>query len=346
RFSGLIKIFPFSMIVSSISWGSDAGMTLRGFVDEPGYVKPIATLMGTLTNSGWVTSARVGESGGWNFGLDVSIAYIGTADHTYTFYYNNHCDSLRDEGYNCIVSDETNDGVVENAPTIFGPNTSEVYYGFFATGDASTSVYPERIDRVRSGDSDVRKWTTIPFPFFHFAYSHSHFKGGLRGLFVPSIDVLGGFYLIGIGLQYDYTRFLPPAFNAKGFNASVAFDINKWHLSYKPDGDVTGELLLDGLTTYTSLVTGWRFGKAELILDFGYETSSFDAGGTMTDNEPDAGQDPLIEPNVSVDGRNGFRVGLSVAMHLGSWQPVVGQSLGAQWGTTVNLIQFGKEGEK
>lgn len=322
----------------SISFaGADIAGTMRGFEDRPGYVQPIATLFGTLQNAGWVTSARVGNSFGWSFALGIPVAYIGTEDHTYDYTYNTGCAELRAAGRACDPSYDTH--TVKGASTIWGPDMPAVSYQRWVA-DPSNGIVQVNQGSIPGGNADVRELTTVPFLTPRIGFSAKHFRGVLGGMFLPKISVLGGFSQWGLGAQYDYTSFLSPAVASMGFNFGVAGNLSSWSLSYAPQKDVTGTLTLDGFVTQIGLVGGYRFGEAEVFMEMGYESSSFSSSGDMVEIST---QDP-ITPKVDVDGRNGFRMSLNVAMHLGTWQPVVGQNFGAQWGTTANIIQFGKEG--
>ncbi len=330
-----------TILPSSAFAAADIAGTMRGFEDRPGYVQPIATLFGTLQNSGWVSSARVGKSFGWTFSLGVPVAYIGTADHAYDYTYNTGCAELRAAGRMCDPSFDSH--TIAGASTIWGPDMAPVsYQRYVADASSPTGVVQVTQGNIPDGNSDVREVTTLPFLTPRIAFSANNFRGVLAGMFIPKVNVLSGFSQWGLGVQYDYTRFLPPAVAAKDFNLGVAGNFSKWHIGYAPQKEVSGQLNLDGLVTQVSLVGGYRFGVAEVFTELGYETSSFKSSGNMVEintNDP-------ITPKVDVDGRNGFRMSLNVAMHLGTWQPVVGQTFGAQWGTTANILQFGKEGQQ
>jgi hypothetical protein len=188
----------------------------------------------------------------------------------------------------------------------------------------------------------LRSVVNVPFLAPQFGFSSHNFKGTLRGIFVPIPKV--SIYSFGLGLQYDPSRFIP-GMEQNGFNTSLGFSVSKWHVGYTPGEEFDGELGVDGLAMQPTLVAGWRSGILEIFTEIGYEMSSFESSGTLTDNGADvAAEDRLIKPQVSVDGRNGFRMSLNVALHMGTWHPVLGQSYGAQLGTVANLISFGKEG--
>jgi len=339
-----------TVAIGSLASASALKETLKSFEDHAGYVQPLATTLGTMQNTGWAHSARVGQSTGWTFALNIPLAYIGTDDHTYTMPYDNGCAVLIAQGKICQpVAGSPFDGTVENAPTIWGGVSNAAYSGYVSGGDGASNIQPVRLGTVTSGMSEIRNFTTVPMPSLQFAYSHSHFRGAFRILAEPmpikaiSFD---GAYFAGLGIQYDFSQYLPAVVSEKGVFTSVAFDINHWNLTIKPQGDISGELNLSGTAYMPNFVVGYRYGKFEAFTEIGYEQSSMQTGGDMIDSSvPVTSADHLIQPRLNVDGRNGFRMSFNIAMHLGVWQPVLGQSVGAQMGSTLNLIQFGKEGE-
>lgn len=323
---------------------SDLGNTLRAFEDKPGYAQPIATLIGTINSQGWASSAQVGDHFGWNFALLLSIAYIGEDDHSYDFTHQTGCAELREAGYNCVA--EYDEETIQDAPTIWGGDQSVHYYEYRAIGDGPSDFQSTLAGSLDKGYPDVREHTTIPFPLLSLSFSGKHFRGTVRGIGVPSFSEFGGLYLMGMGAQYDFSSFIP-YLNPHGIYSSVTANFSFWGLSYRPDSDIQGKLSLDGWTSFSGLVLGYRWKFLECFTELGYETSTLNSGGTLEDTSIEEGDaDRIIRPAIEVDGRNGLRASINIAFHLGKWQPVIGQSFGAQIGTQANLIQFGKEGSK
>lgn len=323
---------------------------LRAFEDKPGYVQPLATSMGSLMNSGWYTSSRVGTRTSWNVALPVILTYISEDDHYYKYTYSTGCKALREAGQVGSACPENLDEMsISKAPTMWGPNSSERSWEVSAVAEQPGDLDPtDNYSLTKSGPiidggiSSLREFTTLPFLAPQFAFASHNFKGTLRGIFAPIPDL--SIYSIGLGIQYDPSRFIP-GMTQNGFNTSIGFSISKWHLGYTPGGDFDGELGVDGLVYQPALVAGWRTGILEIFTEIGYEVSSFSSSGELTDNGADVDPaDRIIKPQVEVDGRNGFRMSLNFALHLGAWHPVVGQSYGAQLGTVANVISFGKEG--
>ncbi len=328
--------------LSTTLFASSLGQTLRAFEDKPGYVQPVATSFGTILNQGWIQSARVGKETGWNFSLIAPLAYIGTADHTYDFSYDDNCAELKAMGKFCQTNGTS---VLQDVPTIWGPNSNAVYYEYRSSGDAPEDVMPVQIGTADDGHETIRKIPMLGLPYFQLGISKHFIQGTLRGFWLPSISEFGGYYSVGLGLQYDLTRFVPPSITEKGFFTSITCNASMWALSYVPSEDFTGELTLDGSASQAQWAIGWKYGAMEIFTEFGYEISSLKAGGALVELAPAAGDDPNIRPSIQVDGRNGARASINVAFHIGSWNPVLGQSFGAQIGSNLNILQFGKEGQ-
>ncbi|NLB62773.1 MAG: hypothetical protein GX801_01525 [Fibrobacter sp.] len=348
-------LYAVLLITVSLWAQSDLANTLRAFEDKPGYVQPIATSMGTLLNTGLVNSARVGKGIGWSFVLPVNIAYIGKKDHSYKYTYNTGCKELRQEiyddmpdGYSCPKDDFTRS---LTAPTLWGNDDLVYVEKYRINGPNEDDWHLRQVATLDKGHPTIRKFVTLPFVFPSFAFSMEHFRGSFRIIGVPSIKSIdfGGLLIWGLGGQYDFSHFIDPL-NELGINISATTNFNFWSIGYSPTGEVEGELNLDGMTSFTGLVAGYKFSILEAFMELGYETSSFKTSGHLIDHgtldDPSTPENESeIKPNIKVKGRNGIRASINLAVQLGVWRPVVGQSLGAQSGTQINILQFGKEGK-
>lgn len=99
---------------------------------------------------------------------------------------------------------------------------------------------------------------------------------------------------------------------------------------------------LDFGTTYTAIVFGYKPAKmVELMLSLGYQTVSMDAGGELDAYAKDGTYQGKVNPDVSVSGRGGFRLGLEVAFAFGeTFHPVIGYNLGANGSVNANILYF------
>ncbi|MBF0433158.1 MAG: hypothetical protein HQK83_17900 [Fibrobacteria bacterium] len=296
-----------------------------------GYVQPVATLLGSLFNSGWYQSASVNRGFGFAIGLPISVAYISSADHTYTNREASGCAESR--AMQTTIECPAPDYLEYEVPTIFGPQTNVQYktYHLDTPGSPSGSV---QSTPASSGYSEIRDYTTIPFLIPHLAFSWMHTEIKARYLYFPLDFIKLNGNVIGMGVQHDISwlaKNLP-------FSISAGTNVSLLSLAVGTE-DFDGTMDLKGFVTNTSLLLGKQWGPFELFLESGWETSSLTASGTLVEKD---NPDEVINPNIDVSGRNGFRLGLNVALHLG-YHPVIGQNIGAQIGHQANLLFFKKE---
>ncbi|MEE0877203.1 MAG: DUF6588 family protein [Fibrobacteraceae bacterium] len=286
--------------------------------NRPGYVKPLATNLGTVLNSNWISSARIPQVFTIEAGMPLMIVGIGDDDRTYA----------------------------NGAPTIFGDKE----YEWGAVSDKiSCSTAPNC--RVVNGNETLNKLGVFTYPYLQLAGSFYHARIALRGMWLPAISELQSFNLFGFGLQYSFGHLflheLPKALHP--FDVSLAFGMNFSGIGYTPD-NYNGTLDLDITTTHFMLVLGYQpFKFFEVMLSLGYETSTMESSGHLVSEDPDS-YGAEIFPSLSVDGNNGFRMGLAVSFSLGaSYHPVVGVDFGTKTSYTTNVLyfkqSFGKEPE-
>jgi hypothetical protein len=283
--------------------------------NRPGYIKPVATYVGSVLNANWVTSATVSQNFSFEAGLPFNIAFIADEDRTYSS---------------------------SDVSTIFGAQEEYVY-------DSNIQRY------VIGGNEDLNGLSIFTLPYLQMGFSFYHAKLLLRGMYFPSVSELQGYNLLGFGLQYSFGHLfvdrLPPALH--GFDVSLVFGYNAAYVGYTPE-DFTGKLNLDFTTTHTMLVLGYTPIKAvEIMLSLGYETAEMASSGHLTapSDAGVVGAGGQINPGLTVNGRNGFRLGLEVAFSLGaSFHPVIGGHFGAANAFNANVLYFkqtfGKEKEK
>ena len=127
----------------------------------------------------------------------------------------------------------------------------------------------------------------------------------------------------------------------KDFDVSLFFGYNSAYIGYAPD-KWKGQMDLDFGTTYTAIVLGYRPVKlVELLLSLGYQTVSMDAGGELDAYAKDGAYQGKVNPDVSLSGRGGFRLGLEVSFAFGeTFHPVVGYNLGANSSINANILYF------
>lgn len=290
--------------------------------NRPGYVKPLATNLGTVLNSNWYASASVPEVFSFEAGLPIALVTLGTDDQEYA----------------------------GGAPTIFGDKKYEWGTTAGMIGSSMSCTTAPNCNVV-NGNETLNKLGVFTYPYLQLAGGFYHARVVLRGMYLPSISELQGFNLFGFGLQYSFGHLfraeLPSAL--QGLDVSLVFGMNFSGISYQPE-DYVGTLDLDVTTTNFALVIGYKPLKmVEIMLSLGYETASMESSGHLTSHDPDS-YGAEIFPSLSVDGNNGFRLGLSVAFSLGSaFNPVLGVDFGTKTSFTTNILyfkqQFGEDPE-
>jgi len=329
---------------------ADVGETIRGFERYPGYVQPVPTLMGTILNSGWNETVRINKGFGWSFGVPVMFAYIGEEDHFYDQVWETGCREIEANGVACPNPYDS----TYRVPTLWGPATSQRYvkrnYIENTSGLGGYSDW-QIVAKASSGQEPINtSMLTVPLPMLKTSFSYMYTELKLRYMGIPfgiTLDdqTIGPINFFGFGLQHDIRSILKKQAIEIPVDVAVTANYSFWGIEYAPpSGEWTGALELDGITTFHGLLVGKRWGKVEVFAELGYETSSMQSSGDLVDLAAEGGPE-AISPNLDVDGRNGLKAALLFTARLGSWAPVLSQGIGAQWGTTVNVLNFRKESD-
>ncbi len=218
--------------------------------------------------------------------------------------------------------------------TIFGKKEEYIYN-------------PELGRNVIGGNENLNALSVFTVPALQAGVGFYHAKILLRAMWLPSISELKGYNQLGFALQYSFGQYfrehLPPAL--KSLDVGLLWGYNNTDVSYTPD-KYAGSLDLDFSSHQIMIAFGYSPVKpVEIMLSFGYETSNMDASGKVWQEESPG---DVILPNMNIDGRSGFRMGIEIAFTLGqSFHPVLGPGIGAANTMNANLIyfkqSFGKE---
>ena len=270
--------------------------------NRPGYVKPIITNLGPVLNSNWYVSATVPQSITFEAGLPFALIPIGNDDRTFS---ENGAD----------------------APTIFGK------HGDPATNPNDPTVY---------GNETLNKLGVFTYPYLQLAGGYYHARLVLRGMWLPAISELQKFNLIGIGLQYSFGHLfqymLPKP--AQGLDVSLVLGYSSSGISYQPE-DYEGTLDLDISAFTFDLVIGYKpIEIVEVMLTLGYQSGSMASSGHLV-SHAEGWNGAVIDPNLTVDGNDGFKFGLAVAFQFGtSFHPVLGYDYAGKSSFTTNALYF------
>lgn len=293
----------------------DKGVLNEYYNNRPGYVKPIIDNLGNVLNSNWYVSANVPQSLTFEVGMPFSIVPIGDDDRKFT-----------------ETFDIYGTPMAFDVPTIFGEHGN-----------------PQENTGLVYGNETLNGLGVFTYPYLQVAGSFYHARVVLRGMFLPSISNLTKFNLFGFGLQYSFGHLfqymLPPA--AQGLDVSFVFGYSTSGIGYRPD-EYKGSLDLDVSATTFDVVIGYKpINFIEVMMTLGYQSATMKSSGHMYQV---AGTDPftgaeietnVINPNISVDGNNGFKFGLAVAFQFGSsFHPVLGFDYAGKSSYTTNVLYF------
>ena len=285
--------------------------SLNPYANRPGYVKPIIDNLGNVLNSNWYVSASVPQSFTFEAGLPISIISIGDDDRNYT-----------------ENAEFLGQSIAYETPTIFGDHRD------MAQADDGR-IY---------GNKTLNGLGLFTYPYIQLGASFYHARVVFRGMFLPSISELRKFNLFGFGLQYSFGHFfqymLPPA--AQPLDVSIVFGYNTSGIGYRPE-DYEGELNLDVSTTNFAIVIGYKpVSFIEVMMSLGYQSAEMLSYGELYQIDPYTNfRKNEIDPDITVEGNNGFRFGLEVAFQLGkSFHPVIGFDYAGKSSFTTNVLYF------
>ena len=291
--------------------------------NRPGYVKPIIENLGNVLNSNWYVSANVPQSINFEFGIPVALIPINDDDRVF-----NETSPIYGK---------------REVPTIFGDKWDKV-------------ADPLNTNDFVYGNETLNGLGVFTYPYLQLGFSMFHARAVIRGMWLPAVSELRGFSLLGFGLQYSFGRWfqymLPKA--AQGLDVSIVYGHNSSSIGYKPK-DYRGQLNLDVSTNTFDVVIGYKpFNFFEVMMTLGYQSATMDASGHLTceakepNGAPSAYYGQEINPNISIDGNNGFKFGIAIALQLGkSYHPVVGFDYAGKSSFTTNILylrqQFGED---
>ncbi len=271
--------------------------------NRPGYVKPIVANLGNVLNSNWYVSSSIPQSMVFEAGMPLSLISIGGDDQSFT-----------ENG--------------ASVPTIFG-------------GHGDPKANPS--DKVVYGNETLHNLGLFTYPYLQVAGSYYHARIALRGMWLPAVSELQKFNLLGIGLQYSFGhlfQYMLPK-QAQGLDVSLVLGYSSSGISYQPE-DYEGTLDLDISAFTFDVVIGYKLiAPVEFLLTLGYQSAEMASSGHLISHAEGWTKDKDINPNLTVDGNNGFKFGLAVAFQVGSsFHPVVGYDYAGKSSFTTNILYF------
>jgi hypothetical protein len=305
---------------------------VKSFEDNKDYVQPFATLFGSMSNSGWYQSSAVPRGFSFYIGLPLTSVLIADDDRSYSgTWVDNGCKEYHKQ--NPSGTQSCTESKSYSAPTIFGRGKGPVLdSNVYNPITNSLSTPPFHVPQ-NDGNPDLASLNWLPFgePQISVSYYHTELK--MRYLAVPAPTVF--ISLPGMGIQHDLASFLPPL----PVNISVAANWTWLSAEWTPGKKIKGNMTMDGTAAFYGVLTGYTYKKwLEVFAEMGWETASIKTGGKLTITE-EGEADQIVKPNLTLEGRNGFRAGLNVALHFG-YDAVLGQNFGANLGNSVGVLAY------
>lgn len=323
----------FALVASRPAQAASLDEIVKAFEKNEGYVQPFATLLGSMTNSGWYQSAAVGKGFGFYLGIPVNFTRLGDEDREYDA-------TWTDLG--CVAFHRDNPGASHTcketsgytAPTVFGKGKGPDQ--FTSVYDPVTkTIFDSTVTPTSDGNKEMASFNWFPFGEPQLGVSFFHTEAKLRYLALP-LDIFS-ISLPAFGLQHDFAWAMPNS----PVHVSLAANWTFLNAEWTPGDNIDGTMKLEGSSAFYGVLAGWTWKNwLEVFTEIGYETASMKSSGRLTiRDEEGIEDDQIINPNLTLDGRNGFRMALNVAIHVG-YDAVFGQNVGAQLGNQVGILAY------
>jgi hypothetical protein len=321
-----------SLSLFSLSAAGALEETVKAFERRPDYVRPFATIAGTMTNSGWYQSAAIGKEFSFGIALPLTLIYLSRADRQYSGeYVDTNCTKCRiqEAGGASVNCRECVEHQSFTAPTIFGSiDAPEVQRSIIDLRYNVISTLP--VDALFSdGVPELSRLSALPFITLQASFSAYYTALTLRYIGIPEIEGTG-FQFPGFGIQHDFQHLL----SRVPLSLSLAANFTFLNVGWTPGGDVEGKLTLGGLSHFVGVLAGYRpAGFFEIFLETGWEGSFLQPSGTLiVDND-------IVSPSERLVGRNAFRAALNIVFPL-QYTPVLGGGAGAQFANLINIVSY------
>lgn len=306
---------------------------VKAFEKNEGYVQPFATLFGSMTNSGWYQSAAVGRGFGFYLGIPVNFTMLGDDDRTHEATWTDFgCVAYHKD--NPSGTQKCNETSTYTAPTVFGKGKGPQQYTS-VYDPVTKTIFDSTVTPTNDGNATMASFNWFPFGEPQLGVSFFHTEAKLRYLAIP-LDLFS-VSMPAFGLQHDFAWAMPNS----PVHVSVAANWTLLSAEWTPGENIDGTLKLDGTSAFYGVLAGWTWKNwLEVFTEIGWETASIETSGSLTINDKDKVDPPqVINSNLTLDGRNGFRMAMNVAIHVG-YDAVFGQNIGAQLGNQLGILAY------
>lgn len=324
---------------------SYSGDMFEAFNAYPEYSRPVATLFGSMNNSGWYTSSKIDQNFAFSISLPVSLIYLSQKDIEYSgTYIDQGCVTCREQkaaGAN-VDCRECVECTEYTAPTIFGSRMAPKLLNSLPSrsGDGSILTQIPVDPPLNEGIEALNTLSLLPYATIQTAFSFYYTELKLRYLGIPTIGGIS-FHFPGFGLQHDFSRFFPNI----PISLSLAAHLTFLSINWEPGDNTEGSLHFGGISNFAGLLAGYSLTDfMEIFIETGWDYAHLKTSGRVTVIADD-GTRSIQEPKLDLTGRNAFRIALNVAFPIG-YHPVLGGIAGANFGNTINILSFRKKNKE
>ncbi len=317
-----IATLVFSILTSVTAGKFDAAV--RAFESQPDYVKPAATLLGSFGGSGWNHRSSIPREFTTSISLPITFAIINDKDRSYTGEYT---DSAIFNS--ALSSPEKNARAYKSytTPTIFGRKAAPTLYRSVlgVDGDVIDSIPVYFSD----GIEDMAAFNWMPLPALKLELSRFYTSLKLRYTGKPGGSL--SIHYPGAGIQHDLRSFIP----GLPLNITLFTNFSMPIVNWSPGEGIDGEIEMRGFSGFSGLTVGKKIKHFDIFMEMGMEYSRLSTGGELYI----ADDDEWIHPDMTIRGRNRFRMSLSVSFSPKTWYLCSGSaSVGAEGALSVTPI--------
>jgi len=299
---------------------------IKSFETAPGYVAPIATILGTFGSTGWNQRSSIPRDFSGVISLPITFAVISDKDRFYTdvFVDTNLIKS------NASAEEKKKAYIEYTTPTIFGntpaPTLQATNLDLDNNPAGTSPIY------FSDGVNDVAAFNWLPLPALQMEFSALYTAIKLRYLGKPGKSL--GVHFPGIGIQHDLNSLLPEL----PVNFSIFGNFSRPILNWRPE-DSQGALEMRGFNMFTGLTVGKSLAnnRLDVLFEAGWEHSTLQTEGKLillADND-------TITPNMTLTGRNKLRAGVVVAFTPGKrYRLSGGAAVGSEAAFMTDIVAF------